>query len=81
MTRKIFCCYLETYDIGLDQPPYPGELGKKIYKTISKIAWKTWMSQQTKLINEKKLNMLDINDRKILKHYMIQFLFNKKRHK
>ncbi|XBC44337.1 MAG: oxidative damage protection protein [Buchnera aphidicola (Schlechtendalia peitan)] len=75
MNTKIFCYFLKKYTEKLDQPPYPGEIGKKIYKTISKKAWNQWMSKQTKIINEKKLNMLDINDRKILENHMVNFLF------
>ena len=28
---------------GLDFPPYPGELGKRIFERVSKEAWKQWL--------------------------------------
>ncbi|XBC40726.1 MAG: oxidative damage protection protein [Buchnera aphidicola (Nurudea yanoniella)] len=80
MKKNIFCYFLKKNAIGLKNPPYPGEIGKKIYKKISKIAWKKWIIQQTKIINEKKLNMLNYNDRKILEKNMINFLFSKQEH-
>ncbi|EEP99615.1 Fe(2+)-trafficking protein [Yersinia ruckeri ATCC 29473] len=33
------------------------------------------MSKQTMLINEKKLNMMNVDDRKLLEQEMIKFLF------
>ncbi|WP_186821880.1 oxidative damage protection protein [Buchnera aphidicola] len=75
MSRIIFCAFLQKESEGQDYAPYPGELGKKIYDTISKIAWKEWKLQQTKLINEEKLNMFNPNDRKKIEDYMKLFLF------
>ncbi|WP_295164064.1 oxidative damage protection protein [uncultured Buchnera sp.] len=75
MSRIIFCTFLQKKSEGQDYPPYPGELGKKIYNQISKVAWKEWKLQQTKLINEEKLNMFNRNDRKKIEDYMKLFLF------
>ena len=33
--RKVFCKKLQKELPGLDEPPWPGELGKKIYENIS----------------------------------------------
>ncbi|XBC39711.1 MAG: oxidative damage protection protein [Buchnera aphidicola (Chaetogeoica yunlongensis)] len=78
MKKKIFCSYFQKYKTKLEFPPYPGKLGKKIYHEISKKAWEKWILQQTIIINEKKLNMLNINDRQILETYMKNFLFKTK---
>lgn len=75
MYRKVFCVFLKKESEGHEFPPYPGELGKKIYYKISKKAWKSWIIQQTKLINEKKLNMMKETDRKKIEKYMESFLF------
>ncbi|QCI17351.1 oxidative damage protection protein [Buchnera aphidicola (Aphis helianthi)] len=77
MYRKIFCIFLQRESEGHAFPPYPGELGKKIYNNISKKAWKKWTIEQTKLINEEKLNMIKEKDRKKLEKYMKLFLFKK----
>jgi len=61
---------------GLDTPPIPGEIGLEIYNNISEQAWKEWQSQQTMLINEKQLNMMNANDRTFLKEEMNKFFKN-----
>ncbi len=75
MTRLIQCQKLGKEAEGLDFPPYPGDLGKKIYTSISKEGWALWQSQQTMLINEYRLNMLDAESRKFLQEEMEKFLF------
>ncbi|CAL4325896.1 Probable Fe(2+)-trafficking protein [Buchnera aphidicola (Protaphis terricola)] len=77
MDRKIFCIFLNKESEGHQSPPYPGKLGKKIYDQISKKAWNQWLIEQTKLINEKKLNMINKKDRKKIEKYMKLFLFKK----
>ncbi|MXP49726.1 oxidative damage protection protein [Pantoea sp. Eser] len=75
MSRTIFCTFLQRDAEGQDFQLYPGELGKRIYNEISKEAWQKWMAKQTMLINEKKLNMMNPEDRKVLEKEMINFLF------
>src|SRR5688500_19898602 len=48
---------------GLDFPPYPGELGKRIFDNVSKLAWAGWINHQTMLVNEYRLNLSDIKAR------------------
>ena len=57
MSRTVHCSKLDKDAEGLDAPPYPGELGQKIYDTISKEAWQLWLKQQTMLINEYRLSV------------------------
>ncbi|CAL4325619.1 oxidative damage protection protein [Buchnera aphidicola] len=78
MNRIIFCEFLQKESEGQDFQCYPGSIGKKIYETISKHAWKQWLSHQTILINENKLNMFNIEDRKKIEKKMELFLFKKK---
>lgn len=78
MSRTIFCTYLQRDAEGQDFQLYPGKLGKRIYNEISKEAWQQWMSKQTMLINEKKLNMMNPADRKVLEQEMVNFLFEGK---
>jgi Fe-S cluster biosynthesis and repair protein YggX len=75
MTHTIFCTKLKKELAGLDYPPYPGELGKKIYQSISQEAWQTWLARQTMFINEYRLNMLDAQAREFLRQEMEKFLF------
>jgi Fe-S cluster biosynthesis and repair protein YggX len=78
MARAVQCVYLNKEAPGLDFQLYPGELGKRIFDTVSKEAWSLWQQKQTMLINEKKLNMMNLDDRKLLEEQMINFLFEGK---
>lgn len=75
MSRTIYCIKLHTQAEGLDYLPYPGELGQRIYQSISKSAWQQWVNHQTMLINEYRLSTLDAQARKFLKKEMETFLF------
>lgn len=78
MSRTVFCVRLNKEAEGLDFQLYPGELGKRIFDNISKEAWAQWQNKQTMLINEKKLNMMDPEHRKLLEGEMESFLFEGK---
>lgn len=75
MSQTIFCTFLQRDAEGQDFQLYPGDVGKRIYNEISKEAWSKWMAKQTMLINEKKLSMMNPDDRKLLEQEMIKFLF------
>ncbi len=75
MTRMVQCAYLKQEAPGLDRPPYPGELGKRIYEQISKEAWSRWLNHQTMLINEYRLTPIEPKARKFLEGEMEKFLF------
>jgi Fe-S cluster biosynthesis and repair protein YggX len=75
MTRMIHCSYLKKEGEGLSFPPYPGELGKRIYDNISKEAFELWKRHQTMLVNENRLNLADARARQYLARQMENFLF------
>ena len=75
MARMVQCVYLKREGEGLDYAPYPGELGKRIYDSISKEAWAAWMKHQTMLVNENRLNLADQRARKYLATQMEKHFF------
>ncbi len=75
MTRMVHCVKLGREAEGLDRPPYPGELGKRIFENVSKEAWQAWLRQQTMLINEYRLSPIDPKARKFLEEQMEKFFF------
>ncbi|WP_297527347.1 oxidative damage protection protein [Thiohalobacter sp.] len=75
MTRMVQCVKLGTEAEGLDRPPYPGELGKRIFENVSKEAWQQWLRQQTILINEYRLSPIEPKARKFLEEQMEKFFF------
>ena len=60
---------------GLDCPPIPGELGKKIFEAVSKEAWQGWLAQQTMIINENRLNLADESARRYLRQQLEYYFF------
>jgi Fe-S cluster biosynthesis and repair protein YggX len=44
MARTLKCVKLGREARGLDFPPYPGALGKRIWENVSKEAWQQWTS-------------------------------------
>jgi Fe-S cluster biosynthesis and repair protein YggX len=60
---------------GLDRPPYPGELGQRIFDQVSKEAWQLWLKHQTILINEHRISPIDPKARKFLEEEMEKFFF------
>ncbi|VAX76308.1 Probable Fe(2+)-trafficking protein [Serratia symbiotica] len=75
MNRTIFCTFLKRDAEGQDFQYYPGDLGKRLFNEISKEAWGEWQKKQIILINEKKLNMMNLDARQLLEKYMKNFLF------
>ena len=59
MARMVNCIKLKREAEGLDVPPYPGELGKRLWEGVSKEAWKAWLEQQKMLVNENRLKYLE----------------------
>ncbi len=75
MTHLVQCKKLGIEAEGLDSPPYPGELGQRIFQHISKQAWDAWRNHQTMLINEYRLNLMERKSREFLEKEMEKFLF------
>lgn len=75
MARMVQCTYLNKQAEGLSFPPYPGELGKRIYDNISQEAFEIWKRHQTMLVNENRLSLADARARQYLARQMEQFLF------
>ncbi len=74
MARMVHCKKLDKELEGLDNPPFPGPKGQEIFDTISKQAWAEWLEHQTRLINEKHLNMMDMTSRTYLNEQRDKFL-------
>ncbi len=74
MARMVFCKRYQKELEGLERPPLPGARGQEIFEHVSKQAWLEWQAEQTMLINEKHLNMMDPDARKYLQEQMDKFL-------
>jgi Fe-S cluster biosynthesis and repair protein YggX len=75
MARTVQCVVLKREEPGLDRPPYPGDLGKRIFENVSKQAWAGWLKHQTMLINEYRLTPIEPKARKFLESEMEKYFF------
>jgi Fe-S cluster biosynthesis and repair protein YggX len=69
------CVILKREAEGMDYPPVPGALGKKLFDSVSKEGWAMWTARQTMLINEYRLNLADERAQKLLMEEMEQFFY------
>ncbi len=75
MARMVQCVKLGYELPGLERPPYPGELGQRIYENISQEAWNLWRQQAVLLINHYGLSLADPRADAFLRQAMEEFLF------
>ncbi len=75
MIGQVFCVKLNQEAEGMTTPPFPGELGERIFNQVSKQAWKMWLAHQTMLINEYRLNLIDTKAREFLRTEMENYFF------
>jgi len=75
MARMVKCIKLGREAEGLDLPPMPGELGKRLWENVSKEAWQQWIKHQTMLINENRLSLADPKARKYLQEQTEKYFF------
>ena len=73
--RMVLCKKLGKELPGLEKPPFAGEVGQRIYDSISKAAWSMWRDDmQIKVLNEYRLNMGDPKDYAVLMRELKKFL-------
>jgi len=76
MTKTVFCKKFQEKLPALEIPPMPGPKGQELMETVSKKAWEEWKSHQTTLINEKKLDSSNAEDRQWIAEQMDRFFNN-----
>ena len=75
MARTVECVKLGRKAEGLDYPPYPGDLGQRIFENVSKEAWEAWLAHQTMLINEHRITPIDPKAREFIEGEMEKYFF------
>jgi Fe-S cluster biosynthesis and repair protein YggX len=75
VARMVNCIKLGREAEGLDLPPMPGEMGRKLYENVSKEAWQQWIKLQTMIINENRLSLADAQHRKYLAEQVQKHFF------
>lgn len=79
MSRIVHCAKLDKDLPGLESVPFPGELGQRIYETVSAEAYEMWKPHLTTVINHYGLNPADPETRKMLRKEMEEFFFGEQK--
>lgn len=58
MARMVQCVKLGREAEGLEKQPIKGDLGKRVFDSVSKEAWKMWLEHSKMLINEYRLDLM-----------------------
>jgi Fe-S cluster biosynthesis and repair protein YggX len=75
MGRTVFCAKLQKELPALSEPPWPGELGKRIYDHVSAEAWKLWEDRMKMILNEYRLMPWQKEAQELMAKQMEEFLF------
>jgi Fe-S cluster biosynthesis and repair protein YggX len=60
---------------GLDEPPWPGELGQRVYENVSRDAWDLWKEHLKMVLNEFHLSPWTKEAQEIIEQQMKDFFF------
>ncbi len=75
MANKVQCVVLKVEAEAMDSPPFPGELGQRVFENVSKEGWKKWLERLTAIINENSLNTADTKNIELIEKHMQGFFF------
>ena len=73
--RTVHCVKFQKDLPGLDSPPWPGELGQRIYENISADAWKMWEERMKMILNEYRLMPWQREAQELVAKHMEDFFF------
>jgi Fe-S cluster biosynthesis and repair protein YggX len=73
--RTVFCVKLQRQLPALDSPPWPGELGQRIYEQVSVEAWRQWEDRMKMILNEYRLMPFQREAQELVARHMEEFFF------
>lgn len=73
--RMVTCVKLHKELPGLEEPPWSGELGQRIYEQVSQQAWNQWVDLLRMLINEYRLVPSTKEAQEFIAQQMEKFFF------
>jgi Fe-S cluster biosynthesis and repair protein YggX len=77
MSERVVRCVKLGEDLpGLDAPPWPGEIGQRIYEQVSAKAWKQWEERQKMILNELRLLPWQKESQAIILKHLEDFFFS-----
>jgi Fe-S cluster biosynthesis and repair protein YggX len=73
--RMVQCVKFQKELPGLDAPPWPGELGQRVYENASVQAWKLWEERMKMILNEYRLMPWQKEAQELIAKQMEDFFF------
>src|SRR5215218_7838209 len=73
--RKVLCVKFQKELPGLDDVPWPGELGQRIFDQVSVDAWKLWEERMKMILNEYRLMPWQKEAQDLVAKHMEDFFF------
>jgi len=73
--RMVQCVKLGRELPGLSEPPWPGELGQRIYENVSAQGWKLWEDRMRMILNEYRLMPWQKEAQDLMARAMEDFFF------
>ncbi len=73
--RTVHCVKLQKELPGLAAPPWPGELGQRVFDNVSAQAWKMWEDRQKMILNEYRLMPWQKEAQQLIARQMEDFFF------
>ena len=73
--RTVQCVKFQKALPGLDAPPWPGDLGQRVYENVSTQAWKLWEERMKMILNEYRLMPWQKEAQEIIAKQMEDFFF------
>jgi len=73
--RTVKCVKYQKDLPGLDEPPWPGELGQRVFENVSAQAWKLWEDRQKMILNEYRLMPWQKEAQELIARQMEDFFF------
>lgn len=75
--RTVKCVKLNKELPGLQKPPFPGELGQKVYENVSQEAWKMFLEYFKIIVNEFRLDLTKPETDKVFYKQVNDYFFGK----
>src|SRR5476651_980615 len=73
--RIVHCVKLQKDLPGLDEAPWPGPLGQRIFENVSAEAWEMWEERMKMILNEYRLLPFQKEAQQIVAKQMEEFFF------
>ena len=80
MARMVNCVKMGREMEGLDEPPFDGPLGQRIYDNVSKLAWEQWQEHMKMLLNEYRLQPWKKEHQEFIVQQMEAYFFGEGAH-